>query len=341
MTAIELKSSIKLGVVPTHIQFVDGLVPDEDGNMPRNDAGVIKVVDRMKLLNGISRVKLDCVQISLFPGVNDNDFDEMVSGLRDLGMEVHFILMVGGAGDPMNPDDESAVVDCLVPCLQAADRFGIKTVSSTSIEQWMAPGAKRKEGAEFEAAIEQNIKMHMKACEQARISEMSIESWHIEFLRDVEFQTFTDLGRAWQFVKRANSAIGKPFFKVLVDAAHCGDSQLSLDQNIALIEEIGANDGLSIFHASAKTTRGCASTDDGWIGALLAACAKTGKLEYVFGEMFHHDDIALEPLRAAVAGHGVDTTDGRGYDEMLAEAVNDLGRRLNSFAVRGIGGTRS
>lgn len=340
MTTIESKSSIKLGVVPTHIQFVDGLVPDDQGNMPRDEAGKIKVVSRMKSLIELSNVTLDCVQISLFPGVNDSDFDEMVTGLRELGLEVHFILMVGGAGDPMNPADESAVVDCIVPCLQAADRFGIKTVSSTSVEQWMSPGAKRKEGADFEAAIEQNIIVHIKACEQAGIAESSIESWHIEFLRNVEFQTFTDLGRAWQFVQRANSTFGQPFFKVLIDAAHCGDSQLSLDQNIELIEEIGANDGMSIFHASAKTTRGCFSSDDGWISALLAACAKTGKLEYVFGEMFHHDDIALEPLRAAVEGHGFDTTDGRTYDKTLADGLNDLGRRLNSFAGRGIGDKR-
>ncbi len=340
MTTIDSRSSIKLGVVPTHIQFLDGLVPNEQGNMPRNEAGVIKVVARMKSVIELAAVKVDSVQISLFPGVNDADFDEMVNGLKELGLEVHFILMVGGAGDPMNPADESAVVDCLVPCLQAADKYGIKTVSSTSIEQWMVAGATRKNGAEFEAAIEQNVRVHLKACEQARIEETSIESWHIEFLRDVEFQTFTDLGRAWQFVQRANSAFGKPFFKVLIDAAHCGDSMLSLDQNIALIEEIGASDGMSIFHASAKTTRGCISTDDGWIGALMSACAKTGKLEYVYAEMFHHDDIALEPLRASVPGHGVDTTDGRSYDETMADALNGLGRRLNNFAVRNIGGTR-
>ena len=76
----------------------------------------------------------------------------MVKGLEALGLEVHLILMAGGAGDPMNPADESAVVDCLVECLAAASKHGIKTVSSTSLEPWMAPDAKRKEGADFEAA---------------------------------------------------------------------------------------------------------------------------------------------------------------------------------------------
>lgn len=333
MTKIELKSKIKLGVVPTHIQFIDGLVPDDQGNMPRDKAGQIKVVSRMKDLVDLARAKLNCVQISLFPGVTDSDFEEMVKGLESLGLEVHLILMAGGAGDPMNPDDESAVVDCLVECLDASAKHGIKTVSSTSLEQWMA-GAGRKEGAEFDAAVDQIVKVHLKACEQSKIADTSIESWNIEFLRNVEFSTFTDMGRTWQLIQKANAAYGSSFFKVLIDAAHCGDSELSLDQNIALIEEIGANDGLSIFHASAKTTRGCISTDDGWIGALMSACVKTGKLEYVYGEIFHHEDPALESLRAAVGGHGVDTTDGRTYDETLADGVNMLARRLNNFSVR-------
>ena len=335
MTKIEPKSKIKLGVVPTHIQFVDGLVPDENGNMPRDEGGQINVVSGMKRLVDLADASLSCVQVSLFPGVADADYAELVSGLEGLGLEVHLILMAGGAGDPMNPADESSVVDCLVECLNAATKHGIKTVSSTSFEPWMAPDAKRKEGAEFEAAIDQVVKVHLKACEQSKIAETSIEAWHLEFLRDVEFSTFTDLGRAWQLTRKANEAIGQSFFKVLIDAAHCGDSRLSLDENIALIEEVGAGDGLSVFHASAKTTRGCISTDDGWIGALMAACVKTGKLKYVYGEMFHHEDPALQALRDAVDGHGIDTTDGRTYDEMMADSVNMLARRLNNFVSRG------
>jgi hypothetical protein len=73
----------------------------------------------------------------------------------------------------------------------------------------------------------------------------------------------------------------------------------------------------------------------------MAACAKTGKLEYVFSEMFHHEDVALEPLRAAVEGHGVDTTDGRTYDQMLAESLEQLAHRLNNYVKRGLATSRS
>jgi hypothetical protein len=337
MTAIESRSPVKLGVVPTHFKFVGCLLPDEHGRMIRDDDGQIAVVSRMKPIMEASRAKIEVVQISLFPGVVDSDIDEMVNGLRELGLEVHFILMSGGEFDPMNPADENGVVDSFLPSLAATARLGIETVCSTSIENWMQPAATRKEGKEFEAAIDQNIAVHLRLIKEAKIEESSIKSWHIEFLRDVEFQTFTDLGRVWQFVQKANLAAGHRFFKTMVDAAHCGDSRLSIPENIDLISQIGEADGLGTFHASAKTTRGCLSTDDGWIGALLTACVATGKLEYAIGELFHHDDPGLEALRNAVPGHGIDTTDGRTYDQTLIDGMETLARRLNNLAARSVG----
>ena len=35
-----------------------------------------------------------------------------------------------------------------------------------------------------------------------------------------------------------NEAVGTNFFKVMVDAAHCGDSDLDIPQNEAVIQEI-------------------------------------------------------------------------------------------------------
>ena len=42
---ISLKSSVELGVVPTHIKFVGGLVPDDKGRLPRNENGELIVVN--------------------------------------------------------------------------------------------------------------------------------------------------------------------------------------------------------------------------------------------------------------------------------------------------------
>jgi hypothetical protein len=330
---IHSRSAVKLGVVPTHLKFVGGLVPDEKGRLPRNAAGSLVVTQNMAALKQLSRVAIDCVQIPAFPGVIEDDVRELVDGLRALEMEVHFILMVGGA-DPMNAADEDAVVNMLKDGLQTAERNGVSLVSSTSVEQWMQADSKPKTGGEFEAAVAQNIKVHQRAYQESKVS--TIKAWQIEFLRGGEFQTFTDIVKCWKFVSQANREMQRNLFKVLVDAAHCGDSGLSISENASVIAEIGQADAMGVFHASAKTTRGCLSTDDGWIGALLTECARTGKLGHVFVEIFHHQDPALEGLRQLDPRHGIDTCDGRSYDQVVLDGLADVGRRLNNLVARGL-----
>jgi hypothetical protein len=334
-TDINLRTNIELGVVPTHIKFVGGLVPDEEGRLPREADGQLSIVAEMKRLMDLSRVKISSAQIPSFPGANADDVHELITGLKDLGLIVHLIMMVGGA-DPMNPADEDAVVAMLTESLNAAKTHGIAHVASTSLEEWMKEDATRKEGADLDAAVAQLAKLHARAYQDAGVEGSSIEAWHFEFLRDTEFQTFTDLGRVAKVAAATNAIIGKPFFKAMVDAAHCGDSTLSIPENEALIAELAASDELGLFHASAKTTRGCLSTDDGWIGALMTACLRTGKCQQVFVELFHHEDPALEGLRNADPNHGIDTTDGRSYTQTVADGLEATARRLNNLVARGI-----
>ena len=331
---ISLKASVELGIVPTHAKFVGGLVPDENGSLPRDGAGELIAVTSVRDVLDCSRVKFDAVQLSVFPGTADADLDEAIAGYKALGLIVHLVMMVGGA-DPMNADDDDAVIAQLMPSLEAAKKHGVVHVASTSIEQWLS-GASERTGADFEAAVAQTAKLHARAYREAGLEDSCVEAWHVEFLRPGEFSTFTDLGRLWTFIKAVNKEIGKPFFRCLVDAAHCGDSALDIPANEALTREIAASDEMGIFHASAKTTRGCLSTDDGWVGALLAACAETGKLEQVFVEMFAHDDDALAPLRELDPRHGVDTCDGRKYSQVVADGLESVTRRLNNFVVRGM-----
>jgi hypothetical protein len=333
-TDIVLKPQLQLGVVTTHFKFVGGIVPDEKGKFPRDGEGNLRVLTEMKKLVETTRVKMTTVQISFFPAGDADEIKEMVDGLKALGLEVQFILMVGGA-NPMNPADEDAVVSQLVNSIRAAICHGIRHISSTSIEEWMSDDAPRV-GADFEAAIAQNVKVHLRAYQEAGIHGSCIQNWHIEFLRPGEFKTFTNLDRGWSFVKAANLALGHKFFKLVVDAAHCGDSDLSIAENEALIRQIAAAGEFGIFHASAKTTRGCLSTDDGWIGALLTAAAKTGALSNIFVEVFDHTDAALESLRKLEPGHGVDTRDGRSYTQVTADGLADIARRLNNLHARGI-----
>lgn len=332
--AITLKPNVQLGVVPTHVKFVGGLVPEEGGRLPRNADGTLVVVEEMKRLCEASPVTIQSVQIPAFPGVDEADNDELIDGLKGLGLVVHLIMMVGGA-DPMNPADEDAVVGMLVSGLNVAKKHGIEQVSSTSIEEWMKAGAQPRIGADFDAAVAQNVKVHARAWREAG-QDSCIQAWHIEFLRGGEFQTFTSASKAWKVVKAINEELGGTPFKVMIDAAHCGDSELSIPENEAVIAEIAAAGAMGIFHASAKTTRGCLSTDDGWIGALMTAAAKTGDLRFVFVEIFHHEDPALQGLRDLDPGHGIDTRDGRSYSEAVVDGVVDVTRRLNNMRARGI-----
>jgi len=322
--------NIALGVVPTHIKFVGGLVPDENGRFPREEDGKLAVVAEMARICEQSPVRPSCTQIPFFAGADESDVSEMIAELKDLGLEVHFIMMVGGA-NPMDPADEDAVVGQLVGSLRAAQKYGIASVSSTSVEEWMN-GPK---DMDLDAAVTQNVKVHLRAVQESGLMDSSISGWHIEFLRPGEFKTFTNLNHAWAFVKAANQALGKDFFKLLVDAAHMGDSGLSIGKNQKLLSEIAAVGHMGIFHASSPTTRGCLSTDDGWIGATLLAAAKTGKLETVFVEVFHHQDPALEALRNLDPGHGIDTRDGRSYTQVVIDGLVETAHRLNNLQARG------
>lgn len=331
---LTLDSRFKLGIVPTHIRFVGGLVPDEAGSFPRDEDGVILTVAEMRRICGASPVAVTCVQVPYFAGARASEMSELVAGLKELDLEVQLILMVGGA-NPMNPADEDAVLAQLVPALKVAAELGVSHVSSTSIEEWMSTSETRREGAAYEAAIAQNVKLHVRAYREAGLEGSSVKSWHIEFLRPGEFKTFNCIRRGRDFVTAANAALGKSFFKVLVDAAHCGDSGLSMQENAQVITDLAAAGELGLFHCSAKTTRGCFSTDDGWIGALLTAAAATGRLEHVFVEIFDHADPALEMLRKLDPGHGIDTRDGRSYSELAVDSLVEIAHRLNNLVARG------
>lgn len=332
---INLKASgVVFGVVPTHIKFVGGLVPEDEGKLPRNETGQLKVLAELAHLKSVSPAPVQSAQVTLFPGADQNDVDEMINGIREVGMEPYVIAMIGGA-DPMKPEDEESIAAMLSAGVECAKRHNIKRFGSTSAEEWMQPGAQPKTGADFEAAVSQVAKAHVRAYNEAGGADSGIESWDLEFLRGGEFQTFTSLAKMWELIKAANAMVGRPFFKVMVDAAHCGDSVLSIEENQALIAQIAAADEMGMFHCSAKTTRGCLTTDDGWIGALLASAAKTGKLKNVFVEIFHHEDPALEGLRNLDPGHGLDTTDGRTYSETVVDGMVEIAHRLNNLVLRG------
>lgn len=330
---IENTSGVKLGILGTHLGFLEALVPDETGRLPRTSEGEFVLVAGARELLALSPVKVDLIQISAFGTTLPEETDALIRALRALGLEPQLVMMVGGV-NPMNPDDEDEAVAQLLVNLKAALRNKVTHVNSTSVETWME-GSPPADEEEFQARVAQNIKLHLRAYEEAGLANSCIESWNIEFLRPGEFQTFTSLAKLRLVLDGLNAKLGKPFFKALIDAAHCGDSGLSIPENEAIISEMGETDQIGPFHCSVPTTRGCLSSDDGWVGALLTANAKTGKLPSAFVELFRHDDPALAPLRALEPGHGIDTTLGRTYTEVMVDGLIDTVRRLNNLKNRG------
>jgi hypothetical protein len=321
------ESRVQLGVVPTHLGFSRSLIPGADGRLPRATDGRLTTVAGMDRLRGLSPVRIDLVQVSTFPGCNADDMDELISQLRAMQMEVDLVLMVAGV-NPLDPADEDAVLAQIVPGLRLAVKHEITRVASTSIEGWMDPTESRREGADFDAAVEHTVSLHLRAIREAGLEGSCIGEWHMEFLRPGEFRTFTCLDRCRAFVSAANQALGRSFFKVLVDTAHCGDSGLSLEENAKLIRSLAADDELGMLHASARTTRGSLTTDAAWIGSLLRVAEDTGRLRQVLVEIFDHTDPALELLRALGFGFGIDTRDGRSYEDLVVEGLAMTARHL-------------
>jgi hypothetical protein len=331
---IENTSGIQLGILGTHLGFLDALVPDENGKLPRNADGEFVVAAGAREIIELSPVKVDLIQISSFGTTQPDEKDALIAAVRELGLEPQLVMMVGGV-NPMEPDDEDEALAQLMVNLNAALRNNIVQVNSTSVETWME-GTPPANEEEFQARVTQNIKLHLRAYHEAGLADSCIRNWNIEFLRPGEFQNFTSLAKLRPILTGLNEQIGSPYFKALIDAAHCGDSGLNIPENEAIIASMGEADEIGPFHCSVPTTRGCLSSDDGWVGALLTANAKTGKLPSAFVELFRHDDPALEPLRKLEPGHGVDTTLGRTYTEVMVDGLIDTVRRLNNLQNRGM-----
>ena len=331
---ISNKSGVELGILGTHLGFLEALVPDDKGHLPRDASGELVVFAGARDICELSPVKVDAIQISAFGTTIPEDMDELLTKVRSIGLEPQLVMMVGGA-NPYDPADEDAALAQLQVNIDAALRNNVKQINSTSIEEWMS-GTEPTSAEEFQARVAQNIKLHARAYSESGLAGSCVENWNIEFLRPGEFANFTSLEKLMPIMKGLLAEIGSPFFRVLVDAAHCGDSDLNIAQNETLIAELADAGMLGPFHCSVPTTRGCLTSDDGWIPALLAASAKSGKLESAFVELFTHDDPALQGLRDLDPGHGVDTTDGRSYTQVMVDGLIETAHRLNNFKARGI-----
>lgn len=301
--------------------------------MPRHPDGRLKLLAALDALNQDSPLELSVIPTFVFSGTREDDVREMLVGIKEMGLIPEVIIMVNGA-NPMLPGEEDQFVEIATGILNIAKSLKVEYITSTTFEPWM-DHAPEKTGEEYAAAVAQLVKVHQRLYREANLANSAIKSWNLEFLRPVEFSTFTNIRRSWDVVQKLNQSIGTNFFRVLVDASHCGDSGLTVEENQSVIREIALADALGAFHASSKTTRGCLTTDEGWINALLTTCLETGKLETVIVEAFDHTDEGLQPLRDAVEGHGVDTTKGRTYDQLIYDGLVIVNSRIKELTTFG------
>ena len=216
MATIELKPKVQFGVVPTHVKFVGGLVPDENGKLPRGEDGRLLVNAELERVNEQSKVRPNCSQTALFLGRMKMI---LARSCRVKGPRPHPSCHHDGSRrQPMDPADEDKIAPGLLAGLEAAKKHGIEHVSSTSLEEWMQPDKQELTGKDFDDAVAPLVKLHTPSLSRGQRAEYCIKR-RFEFPRGIEFKTFTDIRKAWTVTKAANEAIGQPFFKVLVDAA--------------------------------------------------------------------------------------------------------------------------
>ena len=78
---IKLRADIEIGVCPTHVKFVGGLVPGDDGKLPRDENGELFALAEMRTLTERSPVAIDVVQISQFNVAGTSSFRSLGIGL--------------------------------------------------------------------------------------------------------------------------------------------------------------------------------------------------------------------------------------------------------------------
>ena len=208
-------SGVELGILGTHLGFLEALVPDDEGRLPRDESGELVVFAGARAICEMSPVKVNSIQISAFGTTIPEDTDELIGKLRQIGLEPQLVMMVGGV-NPYNPDDEDAALAQLQVNISAALRNGIKQINSTSLEEWMS-GEDAKNDDEFNARVSQNIKLHARAYRESGLADSCVENWNIEFLRPGEFANFTSLAKLMPIIDGLREELGNSFFRALVD----------------------------------------------------------------------------------------------------------------------------
>lgn len=319
-------TDVKVGFASLQGWF--GLYIGEEGKLPRVD-GNLNALEEIRAVVENARVQIDVVQVPYFNGTDVVDANELLTWIKETGAEAQMILMIGT--DPMVPENRTTVINELREWLEIAKNHGVKNIAATGFEAWMS--CPERKGEDFDAAVATLATLYADLYEELKLWESSIENIDMEFLRKGEMNTFTDIEKAAVAVRAINAELSrrwlrdKPFYRVMPDSAHMGDSELSRERNEAAMVDLASTRELGNFHYSTPTYRWDDSASN-WANAHYMSVAVRCQVWQVCWELFNPNDPILKPLKTF--WFGLDTNFGNSREATVRTLENMVRQLVNA-----------
>jgi len=309
------------------------------------DTGKVFPSGDFTLANGAREVQeqsgglLKLVQLPVFPGqVSDENFPvtEMlfnqllaVDGLEEV---IPIAMMLN---DPMDPKFKEDNIDTLANGGIKFGKLGATLGSSTSLEAWFDGFNNRAgvayTGDELKEKVRLLIDIHVAAARRILDANCGIKAWNIEFLRTVEYTTFTNIRKAWDVIAEINDNLGEKFYKLLDDGAHGKDSGLDLTEQNNVRKEACDAGAYGIMHVSNPTDRG-RITEAGL--KVIEYGIRHGCPSDILVEIFDPEDPILADMVKNIDGFGKKTFEDP--SEVIADALMMTNARLDQFVADGL-----
>ncbi len=298
---VESASNLMLGYV--------GVTSGFNAKAKNPDTGEYLYVELLKGVQERSPIKVQVIQTPLFPDdVTSAGFPEtklLYGKLQSHVEKVVPILMM--TKDPLDPTQKEAFIGDLYNGLMGAGRLGAEICSSTSFEAWMKgtqDGEDPLTGEALDQAIDLLVEIHVEAISRALQDGCTVARLDMEYLRPVEFTTFTNLEVAWRVVSGINRHLGFVFVRALDDGAHSKDSGLSPTRANRIRAIARRQNAYGTIHVSQFTTRGRIGPVA--LGELEYALLH-GKPTYVLVEIFDPRLPDTQLMKDKIPGYGEET----------------------------------
>lgn len=278
----EPDTEVKLGYVSVTYGF---------NSVAKSSEGKFVYVEGLKRVQALSGGKVEVIQVPLFPGNLTEeglpDTKKLFGELRRHTGTVMPILML--TEDPLDRQRKDAVVDMLTTLLMGCSKLGATECSSTTFEAWMkgaAEGAKPLTGKALDEAIDHLVEVHVLAIQRAKAEGCIVAHLDMEYLRTIEFTTFTNAEVAWRVIDGINKRLGFVFVRFLDDSAHAGNSGLSVERINVVRAKTGKVNAYGTIHVSEPTTRGLIGSGSPYALNALRDMACYGRPSFVLVEIF-------------------------------------------------------